>query len=80
MFVFMCIIVYTHIGAEETCFQGKRTGSRRKEKKSHEGPAKEVESLIYGYIYIHVYIYKYLYIHICIHIVFFQISYAECCV
>ena len=70
MFVFMCIIIYTHIGAEETCFQGKRTGSRRKEKKSHEGPAKEVESLIYGYIYIYMDIYIYIYINTCTYIMY----------
>ena len=72
----MCIIIYinTHIGAEETCFQGRRTGSRRKEKKSHEGPTKEVERLR-PYLFLYIYT-----VHICIHIVFFQISYAECCV
>ena len=65
MFVFMCIIIYinTHIGAEETCFQGRRTGSRRKEKKSHEGPAKEVERLR-PYLFKYIYIYcAYMYTH-----------------
>ena len=50
------IYINTHIGAEETCFQGRRTGSRRKEKKSHEGPAKEVERLR-PYLFIYIYIY-----------------------